>query len=541
MQVLRTGNNWRVAWSKDGTEWFTSDDLQFDHLLNVTKVGAFIGNAGNNNSAAPAFSGVIDYVFNRATPINPEDGKPVLLPIYKTGQGNITKTPLCGSPVTLTAVPVAGWTFSGWGGRLTGNASPVTLNFAAGDAVTAVFTEDQYNITQAIEGQGAIQMLPQKDVYLYNEVITFTAVPKAGWLFQQWGGNLTGTDNPNTMVIKKDRTVKAIFVPQTFVLTTGVTGQGFLAKAPSKETYTASEVVVLSAIPETGWTFTGWSGALSGDANPTTLQITGPMNVTANFSQTPFQLSATVVGSGEITVTPNQASYANGSQVQVQATAASGWFFLGWSGDLAGNTNPATVTMGKNNLVTAIFSQSNNPNQYILSVALEGNGTVARTPDKPIYTAGEQVSLTATPDVGWGFTGWDGDVVNSDVTINVTMNDDQALKAIFARKQYALTIQPSANGHVDVQPQLPIYEYGDQVALTAVPDEGYRFEDWITSSQVVGAQTLTSITADNPLVVTITNNLNYEAKFVDNSTPLPTATPLPTGFKTIFLPLISRQ
>jgi uncharacterized repeat protein (TIGR02543 family) len=39
------------------------------------------------------------------------------------------------------------------------------------------------------------------------------------------------------------------------------------------------------------------------------------------------------------------------------ATAAPGWKFIGWSGDLTGNSSPATITMNGNQSVTAVFVQ----------------------------------------------------------------------------------------------------------------------------------------------------------------------------------------
>ncbi|MBK9963321.1 MAG: hypothetical protein IPP06_18965, partial [Saprospiraceae bacterium] len=41
--------------------------------------------------------------------------------------------------------------------------------------------------------------------------------------------------------------------------------------------------VALTAVPDPGWVFGGWSGALSGQANPDTLLINGDKSVTATF------------------------------------------------------------------------------------------------------------------------------------------------------------------------------------------------------------------------------------------------------------------
>jgi hypothetical protein len=55
---------------------------------------------------------------------------------------------------------------------------------------------------------------------------------------------------------------------------------------PSGPTHPAGTVVQLTAIPATGWQFSGWSGDLTGAANPATVMMNGPKSVTAIFTET---------------------------------------------------------------------------------------------------------------------------------------------------------------------------------------------------------------------------------------------------------------
>lgn len=71
MQVRRTGNRWEQAWSPDGFNWTVS--AAFDLPLAVTAAGVYAGNAG---TAPPAHTALVDYFFNAASPIVPEDGAP---------------------------------------------------------------------------------------------------------------------------------------------------------------------------------------------------------------------------------------------------------------------------------------------------------------------------------------------------------------------------------------------------------------------------------------------------------------------------------
>ncbi len=74
MRVKRVGNTWTHSYSYNGTTWLTSGAPSFSHTLVVGRVGPFFGNSG---SPPPAFTGLLDYFFNRVSPISPEDGATV--------------------------------------------------------------------------------------------------------------------------------------------------------------------------------------------------------------------------------------------------------------------------------------------------------------------------------------------------------------------------------------------------------------------------------------------------------------------------------
>ena len=62
------------------------------------------------------------------------------------------------------------------------------------------------------------------------------------------------------------------------------------------------------------------------------------------------------VGSGSVTKSPNQTTYASGTNVTLTATAAAGFQFTGWSGAATGTANPLVVAMTGNKAITATFS-----------------------------------------------------------------------------------------------------------------------------------------------------------------------------------------
>ena len=144
----------------------------------------------------------------------------------------------------------------------------------------------------------------------------------------------------------------------------------------------------------------------------------------------PFTLTTSVSGSGSVSRNPNAATYAAGTVVTLTATPAAGFQFSGWSGDLSGSANPATITMDANRTVTATFSPVNQ--NFTLTTSAAGcGGTVSRSPNANSYPSGTVVTLTANPSSGCRFGNWSGDASGSANPTTVTMNANKSVVANF--------------------------------------------------------------------------------------------------------------
>jgi hypothetical protein len=139
------------------------------------------------------------------------------------------------------------------------------------------------------------------------------------------------------------------------------------------------------------------------------------------------QLSVAMVGSGTVDVTPQQATYVLGERVTLLATSAADWSFAGWHGDATGATHLLTITIDESKIVTATFTQD----KYTLDLNVTGNGTVTKEPDRPTYRFGDVVTLTATAPDGWIFEKWDGDSLDVDTSISITIQGNTAIEALF--------------------------------------------------------------------------------------------------------------
>lgn len=148
LKVARSLNTWTQSYSYDGSNWVTA--VTFTQALSVAAAGPFVGNFGTGSNA-PAHTALVDYVFNAASPIVPEDGGAVpgagALTVTTTGPGRVTVAPeqasyACGTQVQLAAVPDAGSSFTAWGGALSGMANPATLVMNGDRQVSATFIGD---------------------------------------------------------------------------------------------------------------------------------------------------------------------------------------------------------------------------------------------------------------------------------------------------------------------------------------------------------------------------------------------------------------
>ena len=149
-----------------------------------------------------------------------------------------------------------------------------------------------------------------------------------------------------------------------------------------------------------------------------------------------YTLTINTSGQGSVSKSSSQASYTSGSIVQLTATPSPGWGFTGWSGDLAGSANPATITMNGNKAVTATFTQS----QYTLTPTISptSDGTVTKSPNQSTYHYGDTVTLTESPSSGYTFSAWSGDGTGTGTTRTVTVTGNMAVTATFTKASSAV-------------------------------------------------------------------------------------------------------
>ncbi|MEM2130664.1 MAG: InlB B-repeat-containing protein, partial [Candidatus Bathyarchaeia archaeon] len=433
------------------------------------------------------------------------------LQITINGEGTVTKNPdkalyNLNDRVTLSATPSQGWTFAGWTGDVTSSNQQITLTIDETPEVTATFVPQtqQYTLTvTANPPEGGYVTRSNEGPYQLNDIVTLTAYQAEGYRFIGWSGDILGSNNPTQITITRHMIVTAHFekIPVTLTLIANPQSGGSIA--PDKlPPYKYGDTVQLTAVNNIGYSFTGWSGDLTGIANPAGIILNGDKTVTANFIQNEYGLRTYIIGQGTVTRTPDQATYHYGDRVTLSATPSQGWTFAGWTGDVTSSNQQITLTIDETPEVTAVFVQS----QYTLTVTANptGAGTVELSPAGPDYTYGTVVTLTANAYEGYRFKNWEGALSGSTNPAQITITGNMVVTAVFERIPVTLTryVNPAGSGSIDVSPSGPYY-YGDTVQLRAVPSAGYLFDKW-TGDASGGT---------NPIMITLNGDKTVTANF----------------------------
>ena len=154
------------------------------------------------------------------------------------------------------------------------------------DAIGWNYLFSYYLTTIVGSGEGSVNRDPDSSSYQPGTEVELTAIPDPGWMFDHWTGALGGSNNPDTIIMDDDKTVLAYFVPLYCTLTVYIIGNGSVIKDPDLPMYLRGTEVELTAIPDPGWEFSHWTGALQGPQNPDTVVMDGNKTVIATFLET---------------------------------------------------------------------------------------------------------------------------------------------------------------------------------------------------------------------------------------------------------------
>ncbi len=136
--------------------------------------------------------------------------------------GTITVSPSSGTynqgqTVKLTPEPSLNWVFGRWEGDASGSSIPLTITMNAHKAVTGVFVKRDYPLNITIEGEGKVNEViitnPAAKEYPHGTTVELTPVAGEGWVFESWGGELSGSETPQRITVDGEKSVTVTFKP----------------------------------------------------------------------------------------------------------------------------------------------------------------------------------------------------------------------------------------------------------------------------------------------------------------------------------------
>ena len=414
-----------------------------------------------------------------------------------------------GDYATLTAIPNTGnhfvkWVRVYWDPQLEEEveedvSTEATFIFTVNDE-TAVFGDEtlykayfdlnSYEITATAEPEDG-GTIDGGGTYVYGDLISLAAIANEGYQFVNWTLESDETfieeDNEIEVFVENDAHYIAHFELETYeVAVVAEPEEGGIVTGG--DSYVYGDTVVLTAMAEEGYTFVYWvKNQQQVSVSPTYSFIMSEATAGtyfAVFTQNDYVVTAvaspeeggTVIGGGP---------YNHGETCTLTATANVGYTFVNWIKDGVLFSVDETVSF----LVTesATYVASFSENFYGISVEAnpEEGGTVT---GGGLYTYGTEVTLTATPNVGYEFDHWMKDFEDIEdyyePTYTFFVEESASYIAVFKQNEYYpwFTIVPEDGGSATMVggDEYGTFHYGDPITLVATPNEGYQFVNWMT-------------------------------------------------------------
>ncbi|HZJ10707.1 MAG TPA: hypothetical protein VFD39_13490, partial [Trueperaceae bacterium] len=339
------------------------------------------------------------------------------------------------------------------------------------------------SVTKAGSGSGVVTSSPAgidcgsvcSKEFVEGSSVTLTATPTTGSTFGGWSGACTGKSSTCVVDLASNGEVVATFTKiaapppgeRTLSVLHSGTGSGLVVGDPAgiscpaicSANYADGAVVNLTAIPESGSVFAGWSGACTGQDTSCDVTMSSNRTVTAEFKRN-YELTVQKAGegAGQVTSAPSgilcgstcDSEFLEGTEIVLSAMPDAASEFSGWSGGGCSGTGTCTLTLNADTNVIATFS----PELVDLTASVVGLGKITSSPAgidcgndcSQSMTAGTSVTLTAVPQPSWEFVSWGGACSGSALTCQLVVDEDLSVKANFGDTAIVVDTNSGSSG-----------------------------------------------------------------------------------------------
>jgi BarA-like signal transduction histidine kinase len=403
-----------------------------------------------------------------------------------------------GTEVSLAAVPNPGYLFIGWREADQELSLETLLEFTATTPreLVAHFELKRYTLVYSARTGGSIQGTLTQTVLHGHHASAVEALPDDGYDFVRWSDGLTAAVRED-LNLAGNLAVEAQFALLEYaIIATANPPEGGSVFGAGPRTHGTE--VSLAAVPNPGYTFTGWTESDQELSAETVLRFTATSarDLVARFELKRYTLVYSARTGGSIQGTLTQSVLHGHHASAVEALPDDGYRFVQWSdgrstamredlnlaGDLAVEAQFALLEY-------AILATANPP---------EGGSVIGAG----AQTHGTEVSVAAVPNPGYTFIGWteSDQELSAETVLRFTVTSVRVLVARFELNRYSLAYSAQAGGSIQGALTQSVLHGHSGTAVEALPDEGAVFDRWsdgITTAtrQDVGGPTDLAVTA----------------------------------------------
>ena len=325
-------------------------------------------------------------------------------------------------------------------------------------------------------------------VYVMGTTVTLFAMAEGNTSFVGWyeADTLFSSLTSVEFIADADRTFIAVF-GQVYTVTvqSNIDGAAYITGAG---TYKAGSSVELSVVPNDGFVFENWT--IQGEevaAEPTYSFVSdSSVTIVANFTEKQkytITAVADVASSGTVT---GSGTYYEGAEITVEAVPNNGFEFVNWTENDKVVSTELTITFNAQENRNLVAHFEANFEGFMVSLNVEEGGVVFGA---GLYEAESAVTVTAEPRGKYSFISWidsEGNELSAEPSYTFTITADVELTAVFERyySKYVIEVV-SADEDAGTVEGSGKYTEDDEVTVTAVPNEGYRFLRWSENGEEI--------------------------------------------------------
>ena len=393
----------------------------------------------------------------------------------------------------MTAISAERYKFINWteNGEVVSEDAQYTFVATRDRELVANFVLLEYNISTTVE-PGIAGIVTGEGIYHHGDNVILTAISAEGYKFVNWteNGEVVSEDAQYTFVATRDRELVANYVLLEYNISTTVE-PGIAGIVTGEGIHHHGDNVILTAISAEGYKFVNWTenGEVVSEDAQYTFVATRDRELVANYVEKEEIYNVILFTFNfEAGSMSGFGSYLEGEIVTVIATPNTGYEFAGWieNGSVVSEDAEYTFEITKDRILYANFIQIKMAYNITTMVNPEKVGVVI---GNDIYYQDVEVTLTAIPiKNGYEFVNWteNDSIVSEDAQYTFVATRDRELVANFVLLEYYVSavVNSAEAGEVTGDGN---YNHGEDVTLTAIANEGYKFVNWTENGEVISS------------------------------------------------------